>query len=197
MNFESRVLSGLQGYFLSAIMYFSREYGLSRLSVHIFIKPLNGFWQNYVSNGSQIPRAWSPRATKFCMVATYIFSTITTAVCLIYENVNQLIHLAESAKYQWRSQDTPELSVWHSMYRASYCNVYISRPTRCIDSYNVSLFIIKCSTCFRLFSPSSGATFWSCILQLVYAGTIPLAVATARRIGKYQMRYTAPKRRSW
>ena len=41
--------------------------------------------------------------------------------------------------------------------------VYISRPTRCTNSYNVSLFIIKCSTCFGLFSPSAGATFWSCI----------------------------------
>ena len=29
-------------------------------------------------------------------------------------------------------------------------NVYISRTTRCTNSYNVSLFIIKCSTCFRL-----------------------------------------------
>ena len=32
---------------------------------------------------------------------------------------------------------------------------------------NVSLFIIKCSTCFGLFSPSSGATFWSGISHLV------------------------------
>ena len=56
----------------------------------------------------------------------------------------------------------------HEMFdRASYCDVYISRPTGCTNSYNVSLFIIKCSTCFGLFSPSSGATFWSCISQLV------------------------------
>ena len=48
-----------------------------------------------------------------------------------------------------------------------HCNVYISRPTRCTNSYNVSLLIIKRSTCFGLFSPSSGATFWSCISQLV------------------------------
>ena len=53
--------------------------------------------------------------------------------------------------------------------------VYISRPTRCTNSYNVSLFIIKCSTCFGLFSPSSGATCWSCTSELVYAGTISLA----------------------
>ena len=46
-------------------------------------------------------------------------------------------------------------------------HVYVSRPTRCTNSYNVSLFIIKCSTCFGLFSPSSGATFWSCISQWV------------------------------
>ena len=45
--------------------------------------------------------------------------------------------------------------------------VYISRPTRCTNSYNVFLFIIKCSACFGLFSPSSGATFWSCVSQLV------------------------------
>ena len=30
-------------------------------------------------------------------------------------------------------------------------NVHISRPTRCTNSYNVSLLIIKCSTCFGLF----------------------------------------------
>ena len=48
-----------------------------------------------------------------------------------------------------------------------FFNVYISRPTRCTDSYNASLFIVKCSTCFGLFSPSSGATFWSCISQMV------------------------------
>ena len=48
---------------------------------------------------------------------------------------------------------------WRCMHRASYCNVYISRPTRCTNSYNVSLFIIKCSTCFGHFSPSSGAIF--------------------------------------
>ena len=46
-------------------------------------------------------------------------------------------------------------------------NVYIRRPTRCTVPYNVSLFIIKYSTFFVLFSPSSGATFWSCISQLV------------------------------
>ena len=61
--------------------------------------------------------------------------------------------------------------IWRSVHRASYCNVYISRPTRCADSYNESSFIIKCSTCFGLLSPSSGATFWSCISHLVYAGT--------------------------
>ena len=32
------------------------------------------------------------------------------------------------------------------------CYVYVSRPARCTNSYNVSLFIIKCSTCFELFS---------------------------------------------
>ena len=35
--------------------------------------------------------------------------------------------------------------------------MYISRPTRGTNSYNESLLIIKCSTCFRLLSPSSGA----------------------------------------
>ena len=43
------------------------------------------------------------------------------------------------------------------MHSASYCNVYISRPTRCTNSYNESLLIIKRPTCFGLFSPSSGA----------------------------------------
>ena len=50
--------------------------------------------------------------------------------------------------------------------------MYISRPTRCTNSYNKSLLIIKCSTCFGLLSPSSGATCWSCTSHLVYAGTI-------------------------
>ena len=45
--------------------------------------------------------------------------------------------------------------------------IYISRPTRCTNSYNEFLLNIKCSTCFGLFSPSSGAMFWSCISQLV------------------------------
>ena len=48
---------------------------------------------------------------------------------------------------------------WRCMSRASYCNVYVSRPTRWTNSYNESLLIIKRSTCFGLFSPSSGATF--------------------------------------
>ena len=43
--------------------------------------------------------------------------------------------------------------------------------TALIDSYNESLLIIKRSTCFGIFSPSSGAKFWSCISELVYAGT--------------------------
>ena len=38
-------------------------------------------------------------------------------------------------------------------------NVYISRPTRCTNSYNESLLIIKCSTCFGLLSQTSGVTF--------------------------------------
>ena len=46
-------------------------------------------------------------------------------------------------------------------------NLYISRPTRCTNSYNESLLIVKRSTCFGLLSPSSGATFWSRISQLV------------------------------
>ena len=53
------------------------------------------------------------------------------------------------------------------MHRASYCSVFISRPNRCTESYNVFIFINKCSTCFGLFSPTSGATFLRCILQLV------------------------------
>ena len=33
-----------------------------------------------------------------------------------------------------------------------YCDVYISRPTRCTNSYNVPLLIIKRSICFGLLS---------------------------------------------
>ena len=29
------------------------------------------------------------------------------------------------------------------MHRASYCNVYISRPTRCTNSYNASLLSLS------------------------------------------------------
>jgi len=39
-------------------------------------------------------------------------------------------------------------------------NVYIGRPTKCTDSYNESLLIIKCLTFFGLLSPLSGATFF-------------------------------------
>ena len=38
--------------------------------------------------------------------------------------------------------------------------MYIGRLTRCTISYNESLLIIKRSTCFGLFSPSSGVTFY-------------------------------------
>ena len=41
----------------------------------------------------------------------------------------------------WRSQLLVFCVEW--MY---FADVYISRPTRCTNSYNVSLFIIKCST---------------------------------------------------
>ena len=54
------------------------------------------------------------------------------------------------------------------MHRASYCNVYVSRPTRCTNSYNESLFIIKCSTCFGLLSPSSGETFFEAVCHNWY-----------------------------
>ena len=54
------------------------------------------------------------------------------------------------------------------MHRASYCNIYISRPTGCTNSYNESLLIIKCSTCFGLFSPSSGATFFEAVYRNWY-----------------------------
>ena len=73
----------------------------------------------------------------------------------------------QGRKKKWSHYKILTYSIWRCMHRASYCNVYISRTTRCTNSYNVSLFIIKCSTCFGLFSPSSGATFWSCISQLV------------------------------
>ena len=45
-----------------------------------------------------------------------------------------------------------------------HLSVYVSRPTRCTNSYNESLLIIKCSTRSGLFSPSSRATF----LEAVY-----------------------------
>ena len=46
------------------------------------------------------------------------------------------------------------------------CKVYISRPTRCTNSYNEFLLIIKHSTCFRLLSPSSGVTFCVCLIMV-------------------------------
>ena len=55
------------------------------------------------------------------------------------------------------------------MHRASYCNVYICRTIRCTNSYNVPLFIIKCSTCFGLFSPSSGC----CVLITTQQPDVP------------------------
>ena len=44
------------------------------------------------------------------------------------------------------------------VYRLHF--LYISRPARCKNSYNESLLIIKCSTCFGFLSPSSGTTFF-------------------------------------
>ena len=67
------------------------------------------------------------------------------------------------------------------------------RPTRCTNSYNVSLFIIKCSTCFHHQGQRSGAVHrnWYKPARLAVATT------TARRTGLYQFRYTAPNLRSW
>ena len=59
------------------------------------------------------------------------------------------------------------LPIWRCMHRASYCNVYIRWPTRCTNSYNEYLLIIKRSTCFGLLSSSSGATFFEAVSQLV------------------------------
>ena len=65
--------------------------------------------------------------------------------------------------------------------------VYISRPTRCTNSYNVSFCIIKRSTCFGLFSPSSGTTFWSCISQCGIIRYVWLLCTTARHAGLYHI----------
>ena len=78
-------------------------------------------------------------------------------------------------RFVFKGLSTPTYDYIHVYNTCTH--VYISRPTRCTKSYNVSLFIIKCSTCFGLFSPSSGATFWSCISQLVQA----------RRTGLYRL----------
>ena len=48
-----------------------------------------------------------------------------------------------------------------------WVNVYISRQTRYTNSYNEHLLIVKRSTCFVLFIPSSGATFFEAVSQLV------------------------------
>ena len=68
-----------------------------------------------------------------------------------------------------------DIAIGSSCQKSRNGNMYISRPTRCTSSCNVSLLIIKCSTCFGLFSPSSGATFWSCISQ--WYKPVRLAVA--------------------
>ena len=39
------------------------------------------------------------------------------------------------------------------LYSQEEIYFYISRPTRCTYSYNESLLIIQCSTCFGLLSP--------------------------------------------
>ena len=59
-----------------------------------------------------------------------------------------------------------EFDIVCTVHRIS--NVYISRPTKCTNSYNVSLFIIKHSTCFGLSSPSSGATFVEAVYRNWY-----------------------------
>ena len=67
--------------------------------------------------------------------------------------------------------------------------MYISRPTECTNYYNASLFIIKCSTCFGLFSPSPGATFWSGISHLIH---VYVSVTTAWRVHRLRMEERPP-----
>ena len=71
----------------------------------------------------------------------------------------------------------------------SYRLVNTNRPTRFTNSYNVSLFIIKCSTCFGLFSLSSGRRFRAVhrIWYIpVYADTSGCCVASCVAIATQQ-----------
>ena len=69
------------------------------------------------------------------------------------------------------------------------------------DAQNSSdwpLFSIRCSTCFGLYQSVIRSNFLSCTSNLVYAGTIRVAIATQQPhvleyIGIYQMRCTAYK----
>ena len=68
------------------------------------------------------------------------------------------------------------------MHRASYCNVCVSRPTRFTNSYNVSLFIIKCSTCFGLVKSIIRSDVLDLYIAIGLNRYVCLLCTTARRM---------------
>ena len=106
---------------------------------------------------------------------------LTTFVCRLSRNLGLLKYLDTSGPVIVLHRDSftfPKSSTYNARHRSEnikiavhiykvYLSCVYNRPTRCTNSYNGSLFIIKCSTCFGIFSPSSRATFWSCISHLV------------------------------
>ena len=69
------------------------------------------------------------------------------------------------------------LSVWYCMHRASSYNMYINQQDA-HNSYNYTLFSIRCSTCFGLYQSIIRSNFISCTPHLVYADTIRVDVVS-------------------
>ena len=86
-----------------------------------------------------------------------------------------------------------KLLIRRFMHHASYCDMYISIPTRCTDSYNVFLFIIKRSTCFGLFSPSSGTTFFESLYRNYSLTRYKTSILCLFCYSLKQLRYTATR----
>ena len=128
------------------------------------------------------------------------FLSIFLCICAGYFILDYILCYVRNSKHS---------TVWRCMHRTSYCNVYISRPTRCTNYFNEFLLIISLSTYlyFGLLCPSSGAKFFKAVYRNVISRYFWLLdgtgsssscnYLTARRSGLYQLHYSFKKCHSW
>ena len=98
------------------------------------------------------------RRDPFQLLQEQQFKDMPIHLDITYRKFDVFISVVLSACIEISNKKHTKIEIFTAMLK-KFRSVYTSRPTRCTNSYNVSLFIIKCSTCFGLFSPSSGATF--------------------------------------